>query len=378
MSVQYATVQWNRRKVAYDLAALAGVALYLWAFRAVARATLHGREAITSQILDMRAWGSCAFLLLTLILCIGPLARLDRRFLPLLYNRRHLGVLMCGVTLMHAYTVYAYYPQYGSVPPAVAMLTTDTAFTPASWPFPVLGMLALTIVLAMAVSSHDFWQRFLGATGWKWLHMSVYVAFALAVLHVAFGAMQSELHPIVPAMVGAAALLVVSLHVASARRSSAPDRTPARIVELEGERWIDAGAPEAVLEGRARPVCPPEGERIALVRAGGKLSAVHGVCAHQGGPLYEGRVIDGCLTCPWHGWQYRPGDGQSPPPFTERLPTYPVRLVDGRVLVRLRALPPGTATDPIDLAVPTARAPTDDAPPTDRAGDDVTTQEAGT
>ena len=41
----------------------------------------------------MRAFGSCAFLMLTLILCIGPLARLDARFLPLLYNRRHFGVL---------------------------------------------------------------------------------------------------------------------------------------------------------------------------------------------------------------------------------------------------------------------------------------------
>ena len=39
------------------------------------------------------AFGSCAFVMLTVILSIGPLARLDRRFLPLLYNRRHFGVL---------------------------------------------------------------------------------------------------------------------------------------------------------------------------------------------------------------------------------------------------------------------------------------------
>ena len=36
-----------------------------------------------------RAFGACAFVMLTVILAIGPLARLDRRFLPLLYNRRH-------------------------------------------------------------------------------------------------------------------------------------------------------------------------------------------------------------------------------------------------------------------------------------------------
>jgi nitrite reductase/ring-hydroxylating ferredoxin subunit len=73
------------------------------------------------------------------------------------------------------------------------------------------------------------------------------------------------------------------------------------------------------------------------------------VCAHQGGPLYEGKVIDGCLTCPWHGWQYRPGDGCSPPPFQERLITYRIRLKNGRVLVDPRPLPAGTAVPPIVL-----------------------------
>jgi nitrite reductase/ring-hydroxylating ferredoxin subunit len=96
-------------------------------------------------------------------------------------------------------------------------------------------------------------------------------------------------------------------------------------------------------------VVVPGAERIALVRWDGKVAAVHGVCAHQGGPLYEGRVIDGCLTCPWHGWQYRPADGQAPPPFKELLPTYRVRMKDGRVLVDPRPLPPGTPTDPIEL-----------------------------
>ena len=50
----------------------------------------------------MKAYGTCAFLLLSMALCIGPLARLDRRFLPLLYNRRHLGVLTCAVAAGHA------------------------------------------------------------------------------------------------------------------------------------------------------------------------------------------------------------------------------------------------------------------------------------
>jgi nitrite reductase/ring-hydroxylating ferredoxin subunit len=66
------------------------------------------------------------------------------------------------------------------------------------------------------------------------------------------------------------------------------------------------------------------------------------LCAHQNGPIGEGRIIDGCVTCPWHGWQYRLADGCAPPPFTEKLATYPVRLRDGVIEVRPEPLPAGT------------------------------------
>lgn len=47
------------------------------------------------------------------------------------------------------------------------------------------------------------------------------------------------------------------------------------------------------------------GERIvAVFRHGGNWFAMDGMCSHQGGPLAEGTVKDGCVTCPWHGWQY--------------------------------------------------------------------------
>lgn len=351
MSVRYVTVQWNRRKLAVDAVGIAGIAAYVWVFRAVARATLHGREAITGAILDMRAWGSCAFLMLTIILCIGPLARLDHRFAPLLYNRRHLGVLMCGVALFHAWQVLGYYHVYGGVPASISALTHDTALTTSPVPFPVLGMLALAIVTVMAATSHDFWQRFLGPGAWKSLHMAVYAAYALAVGHVAYGALQREIASSVPAiLVLGSAVLVTTLHVVAALR--ARDRQVASVIELDGEPWLDAGALDRLREDRATAVIPPEGERIALVRTKDTVSAVHGLCAHQGGPLYEGRVVDGCLTCPWHGWQYRPHDGCSPPPFQERLPTHPVRLIDGRVLVRMRAAAPGRAEPPARIEEP--------------------------
>ena len=47
--------------------------------------------------------------MLTMILSIGPLTRLDRRFLPLLYNRRHFGVLTFFVVLLHASFMVEWY-----------------------------------------------------------------------------------------------------------------------------------------------------------------------------------------------------------------------------------------------------------------------------
>ena len=352
MSQTFVTVQWNRRKYVYDALVVGGIAVYLWLFRWVSQIVLSGDHAITPEILGMRAWGSCAFLLLTAILCLGPLARLDRRFLPLVYNRRHFGVIFFVVAANHARQVLDFYHAYGSVSKIESLLTNDAAFTGASAPFQLFGAAALLIFFAMAVTSHDFWQKVLGGTAWKSLHMLVYAGYTLIVAHVAFGALQFETSPWLTGVVAASVGLVSALHVAAARRSTAADRTPTgSVVALDGTQWISAGPAAALVPGRARRLVMPGGENLAIVRDGDAISALHGVCAHQGGPLAEGRVRDGCLTCPWHGWEYRPADGQSPPPFTEKLPTHRVRLdTHGHLLVDIAPQPPGTPCEPVRLA----------------------------
>ncbi len=49
----------------------------------------------------------------------------------------------------------------------------------------------------------------------------------------------------------------------------------------------------------------PVGEReVALFRDREQVYAYPNVCLHKGGPVGEGLVIDGIVTCPWHGRQY--------------------------------------------------------------------------
>ena len=90
-------------------------------------------------------------------------------------------------------------------------------------------------------------------------------------------------------------------------------------------------------------------ERIAVFKYEGKLSAVHNVCKHQGGPLGEGKIIDGCITCPWHGYQYLPHNGQSPPPFTEKVATYELTLNGTTVYVNPKAFEEGTVVKPLTI-----------------------------
>ncbi len=47
-----------------------------------------------------------------------------------------------------------------------------------------------------------------------------------------------------------------------------------------------------------------DGERVALHNVDGEIFATSGSCPHQGGPLAEGDIEAGILTCPWHGWRF--------------------------------------------------------------------------
>ena len=77
------------------------------------------------------------------------------------------------------------------------------------------------------------------------------------------------------------------------------------------------------------------GVEIVLVRAAGSLYALLDRCAHQGGPLHEGRVEDGCVVCTWHSSRYRLSDGAAlSGPTAHPQPAVEVRVRDGKVEVR--------------------------------------------
>lgn len=88
---------------------------------------------------------------------------------------------------------------------------------------------------------------------------------------------------------------------------------------------------------------------FVLFRSGGSVSCLPGNCCHRGGALGDGRVANGCLACPYHGWQFD-ANGQCVlipamgpevrPPRRARLDSYPTTEKYGWIWVFLGDLPP--------------------------------------
>ena len=226
MGVEYVSVQWNRQKKFYDAVLVGGVAVHLVIFSVLTKLMF---PRVTDEIVLIRAFGTGAFLLLHMILCIGPLCRLNARFLPMLYNRRHAGVTCFLLGLIHAALVIITYHAGGDTNPILSIFKGSPLNGSVSgMPFQPFGFFALVILFLMAATSHDFWLANLSAPVWKSLHMLVYVAYALLVLHVTFGVLQGEGSPLYVVAAALGLMTVLGLHITAARREVALDRETPR------------------------------------------------------------------------------------------------------------------------------------------------------
>jgi len=78
---------------------------------------------------------------------------------------------------------------------------------------------------------------------------------------------------------------------------------------------------------RPRPIDTPWGS-FAIFPCAGGLRAVQSFCPHLMGPLFQGSVAGGAVTCPWHQWRFDLSSG-------ERLDEHGGRIPGG---ARLRTL----------------------------------------
>lgn len=339
MSVGYKFIDWNPQKKKYDAIMLFCILLYLAVFM-IMNAWL--QPDMTMETLIIRATGTLALLMLHVILIIGPLSRFVPQAKILLYNRRHLGVSMFFISLIHGIFSLLQYHGGGDKNIIASLFTSNLDyFSFTEFPFMVLGFFGLIILFFMAATSHDFWLNKLSPKIWKKLHMMVYYAYVILILHVLLGTLQEDksLSGVLLLLMGVVA--ICGIHILAGIKNR---KEEILFFKKSGEYELVCKV-ENIEDNKAK-LFTFKGKSIAIYKYGNKISAVDNYCKHQGGPLSEGKIIDGCITCPWHGWQYQPEDGCSPPPFEEKIPTYQTMIKDGIVYVNVESAGDGVFVEP--------------------------------
>lgn len=139
------------------------------------------------------------------------------------------------------------------------------------------------------------------------------------------------------------ALVVIGYLVVSASAAVGGDLVYLIGTHVNRHAWRGAGAKWIPIDLGDLPDIPEGGptkvkagiNTLILVRAGETIQALHETCAHAGGPLAEGTIVDGCIQCPWHGSRFRLDTGHvARGPAMYDQPAYEVRRGDAGWEVR--------------------------------------------
>ena len=122
MSLTYDVVHWTRQKKIYDKFLGLGILIIASGFIG---AQLILWPEITIETMIIRTTAFTAFVLLHVILITGPLCRLDTRFLPILYNRRHMGVSMFLLALIHGLFSIIHFHALGDTNPILSVFLSN-------------------------------------------------------------------------------------------------------------------------------------------------------------------------------------------------------------------------------------------------------------
>jgi nitrite reductase/ring-hydroxylating ferredoxin subunit len=122
------------------------------------------------------------------------------------------------------------------------------------------------------------------------------------------------------------AVLAITIGHAGRSRGTPGDDCMPKFVKLAVLEELPVGAAKEVeVEGRV----------IALFNVDGQISAIDGICPHQGGPLADGPLEGTTVVCPWHGWQFDVRTGKSPLGPKIKQTVYEVKVEGQDVLVEV-------------------------------------------
>jgi len=103
------------------------------------------------------------------------------------------------------------------------------------------------------------------------------------------------------------------------------------------DNWVDVGGSEDLRTAPLRHVTAG-GIELAISFRDDRFGAISNICNHVGGPLGQGRLDGEYVVCPWHAWKFHRCSGVGEPGFeADRVPAFPVKVENGRVLVNVAA-----------------------------------------
>lgn len=102
-------------------------------------------------------------------------------------------------------------------------------------------------------------------------------------------------------------------------------------------KWTEVAALDELSEGTPKRV-EADGAPVLLLLQGNRIRAIGATCPHLGGPLDEGPIEGGTVTCPWHGSVFSLDDGALiHGPAVMPVAAYEVRVESGRIAIRANA-----------------------------------------
>lgn len=265
---------------------------------------------------------------------LDPPATLLRKLAGPLQSRRGLANLVAGVPLGHPAHPALAQAAVGAFLSAGAL---DALGRPgdrdASSSLIALGLAAAAPAALTGLSdlSHGHEQQQRTGVVHATLNGSAVVLYAAALTRRRRGGSGRGLSLLATALSGTAAYVGGHLAYRQALGPNHAEHVPHRVPP----GWSTLCRLDDVPQGT--PVSRVLGDQpLVVVRDGDRVDVLSDVCPHLSGPLHEGELADGCLTCPWHGSTFRLSDGEPVTgPATAPVPRFEVRVEDGEIRVLL-------------------------------------------
>ncbi len=344
------------------------------------RFNLAGIDEVTALL---RISARMAFLFLSFTLIIGPWSRWSDFFLRFYKHRRHIGVTTFLLALNHASLVFSF----------LFARNLKLAF---SATFVFFGFTGLFILTLLALTSWDYIQKHITnkiwgvihpATlliysgfmyyfytihgslleswhealmvfflifwfmiapwalprltqyvifGWKQLHILIHIAYISIVVHIAIGSLINY-PPLTQYIFWVVVLTVVTSHAVGwvIMIKQALEKHVEETTVIDGLTYYKLDSLDSFVNGVGRKFIVNK-VPLAVFWFNNKLLVYSNICAHQGGPLYKGEIVNGYLECPWHKWQYSTKDGCGPPGFRDCVPLYKTLIQNNNAYVAFK------------------------------------------